>query len=310
MRNSIFNRLLPLAVCGFMVLVSVAPGLAQTQTPSQTPAPARPATGTSGSAAGFAQLAKDRLASDFIQDRFYQFKEADNLWQPYSIFVPRDYDKSKKYPLIVNLHGLNITAVQQIRFEGVAELAEKYGYIVVCPTGYSVRSFWGMPTIGRGLIAGEPGFENEKNLKLNIQELAYADTMNVFNLVKKEFNIDDNRIFLTGHSMGGMGAYFYAAKHPEIWAGVAPIAGGGIDDRYAPGDKVKSLPFLVMQGEKDMIIKAESSRASVAKMKDLGIKHTYIEVPGADHELWIRHNPANWVKVFEFFNGLSKDAGK
>ncbi len=65
-----------------------------------------------------------------------------------------------------------------------------------------------------------------------------------------------------------------------------------------------------MQGEKDLIIRAESSRASVAKMKELGIKHTYIEVPGADHEVWIRHNAANMAKVFEFFNGLSKGARK
>ncbi len=283
---------------------------APAQNPTPTPTPPASSGTPPGSAAGFLQLAKDRLASDFIQDRYYRFKEAGDLWMPYSIFVPRNYDKSKKWPLIVNLHGLNITAVQQIRFEGVAELAEKYGYIVVCPTGYSVRSFWGMPSVGRGLIEGEPGFENEKSLKLSVQELAYADTMNVFNLVKKEFNIDEQRIFLMGHSMGSMGAYFYAAKHPEIWAGVAPIAGGGIDDRYAPGEKVKNLPFLVMQGEKDMIIRAESSRASVAKMKELGIKHTYIEVPGADHEVWIRHNAANMAKVFEFFNGLSKEGQK
>jgi|GEM_PF-374965 len=266
----------------------------------------RPSIGSPTAAAGFQQLAKDRLASDFIQDRYYRFKEADGLWMPYSIFVPRNYDKSKKYPLIVMLHGLNITAVQQIRFEGVAELAEKYGYIVICPTGYSVRSFWGMPGIGRGLIEGEPGFENEKNLKLSVQELAHADAMNVFNMARTEFNIDENRIYLTGHSMGGAGAYFFAAKHPEFWAGVAPIAGGGIDDRYAPGDKVKNLPFLVMQGEKDMIVSAEASRASVAKMKELGIKHTYIEVPGADHEVWIRHNAANMARIFEFFNGLVK----
>jgi predicted peptidase len=163
-----------------------------------------------------------------------------------------------------------------------------------------------MPNIGRGLLEGEPGFENEKNLKLSVQELAYADTMNVFNMVRNEFNIDENRIFLTGHSMGGAGAYFFAAKHPEIWAAVAPIAGGGIDDRYAPGAKVKNLPFLVMQGEKDLIVRADGSRASVAKMKELGIKHTYIEVPGADHEVWIRHNPANVAKIFEFFNGLNR----
>jgi alpha-beta hydrolase superfamily lysophospholipase len=65
-----------------------------------------------------------------------------------------------------------------------------------------------------------------------------------------------------------------------------------------------------MQGEKDMIVKPDVSRASVAKMKALGMKHTYIEVPGADHEVWIRHNAANIAKIFEFFNGLSKEASK
>jgi len=45
-------------------------------------------------------------------------------------------------------------------------------------------------------------------------------------------------------------------------------------------------------------------------MKALGMKHTYIEVPGADHEVWIRHNAANIAKIFEFFNGLSKEASK
>jgi hypothetical protein len=45
-------------------------------------------------------------------------------------------------------------------------------------------------------------------------------------------------------------------------------------------------------------------------MKELGIKHTYIEVPGADREVWIRHNPSNIAKIFEFFNGLSKDRQK
>ena len=301
-RWALGKQLLMVALC----VAAAVPTSAQ----NPAPAPTRPLIGSPTAAQGFQQLAKDRLASDFIQDRVYRFKEAGDLWVPYSIFVPRNYDKSKKWPLIVNLHGLNITPVQQIRFEGVAELAEKYGYLVVCPLGYSVRSFWGMPNIGRGLIAGEPGFENEKNLKLSVQELAYTDTMNVFNLVKQEFNVDESRIFLMGHSMGGAGAYFYAAKHPEIWAGVAPIAGGGIDDRYAPGERVKNLTFLVMQGEKDLIINAEASRASVAKMKELGIKHTYIEVSGADHEVWIRHNPANIAKLFEFFNGLSKEKAK
>ena len=187
-----------------------------------------------------------------------------------------------------------------------AKAGLKPGDLIDKLNGYSVRSFWGMPGIGKGLAEGEPGFENEKNLKLTPSELAYKDAMNVLEMARKEFNIDENRIFLTGHSMGGMGSYYMAARNPEIWAGVAPIAGGGINDRYAPGEKIKNLPFLVMHGEKDKIVSVDQSRNSTAKMKELGMKYKYLEIPGADHEIWIRHNARSWVPVFEFFNSLTK----
>jgi predicted peptidase len=278
----------------FVNALFVAAGVSLAQSPPATPRPP------------IEQLI-DRLPPERIQDRHYQFKEANNLWMPYSLFVPKGYDAARKWPLIVDLHGNGITAVNQIRFQGTTEFAERYGYIVVCPTGYSVRAFWGIPGRGRGLIVGEPGFEVEKDLKTSIAELSELDAMNVLQMVRKEFNIDDNRIFLMGHSMGGAGAYYLAARHPEIWAAVAAISGGGVSDAYAPGEQIKHLPFLVMQGEKDPIVPVKASRDSAAKMKELGMKYEYLEFPGSDHEGYIRHMPEHMLKVFEFFNGLKRE---
>jgi len=62
---------------------------------------------------------------------------------PYTLFVPTTYNPAKASPLIVDLHGLNITPLQQILFDGTADFAEKYGFIVMAPMGYSVTGGWG-----------------------------------------------------------------------------------------------------------------------------------------------------------------------
>ena len=51
--------------------------------------------------------------------------------------------------------------------------------------------------------------------------------MNVLDIVRKEFNVDENRTYLFGHSMGGAGTYHLAVKYPEKWAAIgvqAPAA--------------------------------------------------------------------------------------
>jgi predicted peptidase len=65
--------------------------------------------------------------------------------------------------------------------------------------------------------------------------------MRVLELVRKEFNIDDNRIYLMGHSMGGAGAMYLGEKYAQIWAAVACIAGFGSPD---PKGKLKDTPIF------------------------------------------------------------------
>jgi len=71
-----------------------------------------------------------------IQKKSYEFKEAGKDME-YALFVPSTYDKAKKAPLMVALHGLGSNPQQIMRYKGLTDLAEKYGYIVVAPMGYN-----------------------------------------------------------------------------------------------------------------------------------------------------------------------------
>ena len=71
--------------------------------------------------------------------------------------------------------------------------------------------------------------------------------MNVLEMVRKEFNIDEKRIYLIGHSMGGAGTWHLGTKYPDIWAGLAPIAPAAFGQPTGL-DKIKHIPVIVVQG--------------------------------------------------------------
>src|SRR5262249_41262220 len=89
-----------------------------------------------------------------IEKKTYDFKEAGKEME-YALFVPSRYDKEKKTPLIVALHGLGGNSQQMIRSQGLTDLAEKYGYIVVAPMGYNSSGWYGAQGPGAGF--GAPG---------------------------------------------------------------------------------------------------------------------------------------------------------
>src|SRR5204863_3843936 len=118
---------------------------------------------------------------------------------------------AKKAPLLVALHGLGSTPQQIMRYRGLTDLAEKHGYVVAAPMGYNSGGWYG----SRPLPKSDPK---------NLAELSEKDVMNVLDLVKKEYAIDPDRVYLMGHSMGGGGTWHLGIKYPDVWAALAPIA--------------------------------------------------------------------------------------
>jgi poly(3-hydroxybutyrate) depolymerase len=222
---------------------------------------------------------------------------------PYTLFIPSGYDPAQPTPVVVDLHGLNITPLMQILFDGTTDLAERHSFIVVAPMGFSLDGWWGSrPGSPVETARMKPGTDD----RYTVGELSEIDAMRVLEMVRANYNVDDDRIYLMGHSMGGAGTYYLGAKYNDLWAGVAPIAGaGGIRDRET-AERFRALPTLVMHGELDSIVPAAGSRRSVGWLQTVGAPHLYLEFTGMDHEFWIRRGAAHVEKVFLFFDTVSR----
>ena len=236
-----------------------------------------------------------------IQTRTYAFTEADRD-QEYQLFVPSTYDASSAAPLIVLLHGLGSNPGQVIRYQGIVDEAENRGYIVVAPFGYNSHGWYGSlgqddafaARFRRGRPASEPDPEN-------LGELSEKDVLNVLALIREEYSIDENRIYLMGHSMGGGGTLYLGMKYPDIWAGLAPMAPAIYGDA-GQIEKIKSTPVIIIQGEKDRLVRVERVRPWAEKMKELGMTYEYVEIKGGNHRDTIFANPEMIADVYDFLD--------
>jgi dienelactone hydrolase len=232
----------------------------------------------------------------------YHFAEA-NAEMAYTLFVPSSYAAGKPVPLVVDLHGLNITPLQQILFDGTTDFAEKFGFMVLAPTGFNLSAGWGGRT---GTPVESAQMKPGSDVRYSASELSELDAVTALKLIREKYTIDSDRIFLMGHSLGGAGTYYLGGKYNDIWAGLAPMSGaGGIADAAA-AERYKSIPMLIMHGDKDSIVPVATSRRAVLALQGVGAPHVYLEFPGMDHEFWIRRGADHMEKVFLFFSMLSK----
>jgi predicted esterase len=226
--------------------------------------------------------------------RHYYFAEANEI-MPYRLYVPSNYDGRKKFPLIVALHGLGGTEDTFLnRYNGLMKkLAEENGYILIAPLGYRINGGYGRQT------RNPPDSQRRR-----ILDLSEKDVMNVVRKMREEYKIDDKRLFLMGHSMGGTGTWTLGAKYAEMWAALAPIAPGYIpDEDVSDLSRLKEMPILISHGSKDTTAPPELSRRTVAELKKLNINPEFLEIPDADHETIV---PTILPKIFEFFNRQKK----
>ena len=195
------------------------------------------------------------------QNRVYTFA-ATNEELPYCVYASSKVSAERPAPLVISLHGLGTGPGIMCR-QSAIDLAEAGGYIYAAPMGYNVGGWYGSPVIEFG---GErerpPGLpENPENLP----ELSEQDVLNVLAMLQEEFNVDPDRIYLMGHSMGGAGTLFLGAKHAARWAAIASIAPASFmmnENREQVLADIASanLPVLVVQGDSDEIVPASMDR--------------------------------------------------
>lgn len=226
------------------------------------------------------------LKTGTILKRTYYFKLAKKQME-YCLYLPKSYDKKKAYPLVVALHGLNSFPAQIMGYPGLLKQVEKHGYVAVAPMGYNRKGWY-----------GSKGWTMRRSKPKNLGELSEKDVMNVLAITRKDVNIDPNRIYLMGHSMGGGGTWHLGLKYPQLWAALAPIA-PAIYRKPDALTKIKTIPVILVQGALDPLVPVSIARTWAAKMKELKMDHKYIEITFGGHvKIAFDSLPA----IFEFFN--------
>lgn len=195
------------------------------------------------------------------------FSEVDNSVQPYSLLVPPAYNGKHSFPLLIALHGAHVKE---------------------CIGSYKIKD-WGIIATAYG--RGNTGF----------REIGTNDVFTVINEIKKRYHIDDNRIYLAGHSMGGHGSWYLGVHYPDRWAALNPMSGyrdyrlweQNIPDWQVPLYEDRSaifflenllhLPVYNIHGAKDDDVTVEQSRRLMAALKNLGYKNMYDEYPDKSH---------------------------
>lgn len=239
-----------------------------------------------------------------VEIRHYTFPETGESL-PYSVFVSSKIKPGEKAPLVLALRGFTGTTLTFVRGSAVDQ-AEQGGYILVGALGYNNRAGFGVPP--RAMRPSDRpmppliGGTRETDPAL-VTQYSEKDVMNVLARVRQEFPVDDQRIYLMGHSQGGGGARHLAEKYADTWAGVALIAPAIFDVNVTPESRIAKVPMMIAIGEKDFLL--DGVRAFHQQLEQKGIAHEYVEVPGVDHGTIIM---SSMPEVFRFFPKHSKAA--
>lgn len=179
----------------------------------------------------------------------------------YLLYLPEGYSHSgPAWPMMLFLHGAGERGddLEKVKVHGPPKIVEgrkDFPFIVVSPQCPS-DSWWPKKT------------EMLKNL---VGEIAAS------------YNVDEERIYLTGLSMGGYGTWSLASEYPERFAAIAPICGGG---EPFFGHKLRDVPVWAFHGAKDNVVPLEKSEQMVDAIKAAGGEAKLTVYPDAGHDSW------------------------
>ncbi|HET9744154.1 MAG TPA: dienelactone hydrolase family protein [Chitinophagaceae bacterium] len=253
-------------------------------------------------------MRKQNLPTDKWIERFYEWLDVQGLTKrkvvdhaldayekksfvyngntlPYRILYPANYDKSKKYPLLLFLHGAGERGkdnekqlIHGSRLFLTDANRKNFPAIVVFPQ-CPAESFWAVSKIDRTV---QP-FKIEFDYTVQPNWPLVAANELVKTLMNDEA-VDKKRVYITGLSMGGMGTFESVYRYPDLYAAALPICGGGDVKHY--DNKVAKIPFWIFHGAADAVVDPKLSREMVEKLRSLKAEVKYSEYPGVNHNSW------------------------
>jgi predicted peptidase len=177
----------------------------------------------------------------------------------YFLYLPPDYGTSeKRWPIILYLHGGSQRGdnLDNLKSYGLAALLDKglsVPFVVVSPQ-CPANSSW---------------VDHEETLIQLVDNISSA------------YQVDPERIYLTGHSLGGRGTWFLAYRHPEKFAAIVPVADAPTDESWA--SQIAKVPIWTLHGTKDDLAPFEKTEKFVETLKKLGADVKLTPLPDRDH---------------------------
>jgi len=201
----------------------------------------------------------------------------------YRILEPFHGDKDP-IPLFIFLHGSgergNDNTLQLVHgstFFLKETEKEKYNSYVIFPQ-CSKNNRW-------SYHKEDPWTSKKEYFEQGDKKISYYGNLVILlieDLVKKK-NIDRNRIYISGLSMGGYGTFDLVSHHPELFAAAAPICGGA-DMKLLIN--AKDVPFWIFHGDNDKLVPVEYSRDAYKELKKFSDQNKYTEYKGVNHNAW------------------------
>jgi predicted esterase len=193
---------------------------------------------------------------------------AEGTEYPYMLYVPEDYDPNQSYPLEFVLHGgvgRPRTDAEESFWQRSYERVAQPGRIIVIPFAWAEAYWW--------------------------QDSQSENIPAILNELKATYNVDENRVTMTGISDGGTGAYFFAFKQPTQWAAFLPYIGhpGVLRSKQSGGgyrlyfENLMNKPLYIVNGENDRLYPAESLRSFIQILQDVDVPHTWTVIEEGGH---------------------------
>jgi predicted peptidase len=215
---------------------------------------------------GCGQMEKNKMASNPIlapgqYSQSFEKTITKNLSCEYLLFLPEGYSQDKQgWPLILFLHGAGERGsdLRKVKKHGPPKIVEKqkdFPFIVVSPQ------------------CPEDDWWTDK-----VEVL-----INLLDDIVARYNVDTERIYLTGLSMGGYGSWALAAEYPKRFAAVAPICGGG---NRIMAFRLKDIPIWAFHGAKDPVVPLKQSEEMVNAIRARGGDAKLTVYPNAGHDSW------------------------
>ncbi len=197
----------------------------------------------------------------------------------YRLLSPATIETGKTYPVVLFLHGAGERGANnkaQLKYFPVwmasTEMRERFPCFVIAPqcregTAWSDGD-WG--SSDSSALPEEP-----------TNQLRWAS--GILDTLLATLPIDVSRVYLTGLSMGGYGAWELAVRQPERYAAVVPICGGGDESQAA---RLATLPIWAWHGDADDVVPVVRSRRMIHAITKAGGSPRYTELAGVGHDSW------------------------